>query len=68
MTKFEKAVQEAEKLSTDVRERLGEDLLHFVDKFLALRDDIAVGVAQLDSGDTVNGEVVFAKLRARLGA
>lgn len=68
MTKFEKAVQEAEKLPTDVRERLGEDLLHFVDKFLALRDDIAVGVAQLDSGDIIDGEVVFAKLRARLGA
>ncbi len=68
MTKFEKAVQEAEKLPTDVRERLGEDLLHFVDKFLALRDDVAVGIAQLDGGDTVNGEVVFAKLRARFGA
>ncbi len=50
MTKFEHAIQAAEQLPEKMREKLGEDLLHFIDNYLALRDDIAVGVAQLDAG------------------
>jgi hypothetical protein len=68
MTKFEKAVREAERLPADVRDRLGEDILHFVDKLLALRKDIAIGVEQLDRGETVPAEVVLAELRGRYGA
>ena len=68
MTKFERAVQAAEELPEELREKLGENLLHFVDKYLALRDDIAIGVAQLDRGETIDGEIVFAELKARYGA
>ena len=67
MTKFERAMKEAEKLSLNEREQLGEDILHYVDKLLALRQEIAIGVAQLDRGETVPGDVVFAKMRARYG-
>lgn len=68
MSKFERAVKAAENLPEDLREELGEDLLHYIDKYLALRDDIAIGVAQLERGEVVDGEVVFAKLRARFAA
>ena len=67
MSKLERAVKAAEQLPEELRERLGDDLLHFVDKYLALRDDIANGVMQLDRGEIVDGEAYFAKLRARLG-
>jgi|RhiMethySRZTD1v2_1073278.scaffolds.fasta_scaffold702346_2 hypothetical protein len=67
MTKFERAVKEAQKLSPDEQEQLGEDILHYVDKLLALRHEIAIGVEQLDRGETVPGDVVFAKMRARYG-
>ena len=67
MTKLERAVKAAEQLPEELREKLGDDLLHFVDKYLALRDDIALGVMQLDRGETIDGEAYFAKLRARLG-
>ena len=68
MTKFERAMRAAEELPEDLRERLGENLLHFIDKYLALQDDIAVGVTQLDRGEMVDGEIVFARLRDRFGA
>ena len=67
MTKFERAMKEAAKLSPEEREQLGEDILHYVDKLLALRQEIAIGVAQLDRGETVSGDVVFARMRARYG-
>lgn len=68
MTKFERAVQAAAELPEELREQLGENLLHFVDKYLALRDDIAIGVAQLDRGEIVDGEILFAELKARYGS
>jgi hypothetical protein len=68
MTKLELAIKEAEKLSPDEQERLGDDLLHYIHKMLALRADIAIGVDQLERGDVVAGDVVLAKLRARYGA
>ena len=68
MTKFERAVQAASELPEELREQLGENLLHFVDKYLALRDDIAIGVAQLDRGEVVDGEILFAELKARYGS
>lgn len=58
MSKFDRAVKAAENLPEDLR----EDLLHYIDKYLALRDDIAIGVAQLERGEVVDGEVVFARL------
>ena len=68
MTKLEQAFREAEKLPADMQEQLGEDLLHFVHKRLALQREIALGVAQLDRGETIPAKVVFAELRARYGA
>ncbi len=68
MTKLERAVQEAQQLPAEVREQLGDDLLHRIHKLLALRDDLAIGLEQLNSGDTVDGATVFADLKARYGA
>lgn len=65
MTKLERALEAAQELPEELREEIGENLLHFIDKYLALREDIAIGVAQLDRGETLDGEVVFAKLKAR---
>ena len=68
MTKFERAVHEAEKLPDEIREQLGDDLLHYVHKLLALRDDLAVGLKQLDTGDTIDAGTVFNELKSRYGA
>lgn len=68
MTKFERAVQAAEELPEELREKLGENLLHFVDKYLALRDDIDAGLRELDAGQGIPAEVVLERLKARFGA
>ena len=68
MTKLERAVKAAEGLPEDLREKIGEDLLHFIDKYLALKQDIDVGMAQLERGEVVDGELVFARLRARFAS
>jgi len=65
MSKFDRAVKAAEQLPEDLREELGEDLLHYIDKYLALAADIDIGLAQLDRGETIPGEVVFERLRAK---
>ena len=39
MTKLEQAIKEAELLPFEARERLGEDLLHYIHRYLALRED-----------------------------
>lgn len=67
MTKLERAVKAAEDLPEDLRERIGEDLLHFIDKYLALAQDIDEGLAELDAGRSVPVEVVLERLRARIG-
>lgn len=68
MTKLERAMQAAEQLPQEMQERLADNLLQYVDRYVALKKDVAIGVAQLDAGDTVDGEVVFARMRAKLGA
>lgn len=68
MTKLERAIKEAEQLPPEMQDQLGDDLLHYVQKWIALHEAIAVGVDQLDRGEVVPVEVVFAKLRARFGA
>jgi predicted transcriptional regulator len=67
MTKLERALSEATKLPADMQEKLGDDLLHYIHKYLALREEIAIGVAELDRGETATAEEVFAKLKARYG-
>ncbi|MBL8582014.1 MAG: hypothetical protein JNL61_07300 [Rhizobiaceae bacterium] len=67
MTKLERALREATKLPAEVQEKLGDDLLHYIDRYLALREEIAIGVAELDRGETVPAEEVFAKLKTRYG-
>lgn len=67
MTKFERAIEEAGKLSEDVQERLGDDLLHYIHKYLALRADLEAGLAELDAGERVSSAEVFAELKARYG-
>lgn len=66
MTKLERAVEAAQELPEELREEIGENLLHFIDKYLALREDIDAGIAELDAGQGIPAEVVFADLRARL--
>jgi hypothetical protein len=67
MTKLERAIQEAEQLPEELREKLGDDLLHYIHKYLALRDEIDIGLKELDAGQGISAEVVFADLRARYG-
>lgn len=67
MTKFERAMQAAEQLPEELREKLGEDLLYFVDKYLALRDDIDIGLRELDAGKGIPAEIVFKRLKALFG-
>ncbi len=68
MSKFDRAVKAAENLPEDLREELGEDLLHYIDKYLALAEDIDAGIAELDAGQGIPADVVFDRLRARLGS
>lgn len=67
MSKFERAVKAAEELPDDVREELGDNLLHYIDRYLALKEDIDVGIAELDAGLGTPAEEVFARMRARIG-
>jgi hypothetical protein len=67
MTKLERALKAAEELPEDLREQIGEDLLHFIDKYLALCDDIDAGIGELDAGQGVPAADMLAELRARVG-
>lgn len=67
MTKLERAIKEAEQLPDEVRERLGDDLLHYIHKYLALRDDLEVGLRELEAGQGLDGREVFATLKAKYG-
>jgi hypothetical protein len=64
MTKLERALQEAEKLPDDLRERLGDDLLHFIHKYLTLRDELAIGLRELGAGQVEDGNTVLSELKA----
>jgi hypothetical protein len=68
MTKLERAIKEAEQLPDELREELGDDLLHFIHKYLALRDELAIGLRELKTGDVEDGEAVLAEMKARYGA
>ena len=67
MTKLERALKEAEQLPDELREKLGDDLLHYIHKYLALRDDIEVGLRQLDAGQEIPARDVFFRLSAKHG-
>ncbi|MCO6389854.1 hypothetical protein GTW25_02275 [Aliihoeflea aestuarii] len=68
MTKLELAVKDAAKLPAAVQEKLGEDLLHAVHRILALQDELAIGVEQLDRGEGLPLAEVMADLKRRYGA
>lgn len=68
MTKLERAIKEAEQLPDEVREKLGDDLLHYIHKCLALQDALDEGLRELDAGETVDGEALLAELKAKYGA
>ncbi len=65
MSKMELALRAAEKLPPEMQDKLAEDLLHYMDKYLALQDELAIGIEQLKRGEFVDGAVVFAELRAK---
>ncbi len=66
MTKLERAVKAAEELPEELREQIGEDLLHFIDSYMALSKDIDEGLAELDAGLGVPAVAALERLRARL--
>ena len=68
MTKLEQAMKEAEQLPDELQEELGDRLLHYIHKYLALRDDLDAAIAELDAGLGLDGETVLAELQARYGA
>ena len=68
MSKLEQAVVEAQKLPEEMRERLGDDLLHYIHKYLALRDDLEKGIRELDAGLGIPAEEAFAEFGIRYGA
>lgn len=68
MTKLELAIKEAEQLPLAARERLGDDLLHYIHKYLALCDDLDAALRELDEGKSLDGDEVFAALKARYEA
>ncbi len=68
MTKLELALKEASKLPIDEQDRLGEDLLHYVHQYLALRDDLNAGIKELDAGLGLDGNTFLRSLNARYSA
>lgn len=66
MSKIEMALRAAEKLPAEMQDQLAENLLHYVDKCLALQDEIAIGIAQAERGELIDGRLVMAELRERL--
>jgi len=64
MTKLERAIAEAENLPVELQEELGDQLLHYIHKYLALRDDLDAGLRELDAGHGLDGKTVFASLKA----
>lgn len=66
MSKMEMALLAAQKLPADMQDRLADDLLHYVDKCLALQDELAIGIAQAERGELIDGRLVMAELRERL--
>jgi hypothetical protein len=58
MTKLERAIKEAEQLPDEFREQLGDDLLHFIHKYLALRDELAVGISAITHSEKARSVAV----------
>lgn len=65
MGELELAIKEAEHLPVELQEQLGDNLLHYIHKYLALRDDLDAGIRELDAGEGLDGEQVFAELKAK---
>jgi hypothetical protein len=55
-------------LPEEMQEQLGEDVLHFIDRYLSLVDDLNAGLRELDEGKGIPAHVVFSELRKSLGA
>jgi hypothetical protein len=68
MTKLERALENAAKLPEEMQEKLGDDILHFIDNYLALRADLEEGLRELDEGKGIPASVVFADLNKRFRA
>lgn len=68
MSTLQHAFKAAEKLPNDVQEEIGERLLKYVEKYIALSDDIDAGIRQLDAGMGRPGDEVFDRLMRKYGA
>ena len=67
MTNFERAIRAAEALPPEVREKIGAGVLEFVERYDALARDLERGIAELNPGQGIPAEEVFADLRRRFG-
>lgn len=67
MTNFERAIRAAEALPPEVREKIGAGVLEFVERYDALARDLEQGIAELNPGQGIPAEEVFADLRRRFG-
>jgi len=67
---LERAVAEVAKLSESDQERIGKELLAYVEKLQKLREDLGAGIASLDAGEgrPLDTEAVIARARKLHGA
>lgn len=68
MTTLEHAFKAAEKLPSELQEEIGARLLQYVQKYVALSDDIDAGIRELDAGLGRPGDEVFDRLLKKYGA
>ena len=67
---LERAVAEVARLSESDQERIGKELLAYVEKLQRLREDLSAGIASLDAaeGRPLDIEAVIARARKLNGA
>ena len=68
MPKLERAIKEAEQLPDELREELGDRPLHYIHKYLVLRDELDAGIRELEAELGVDGDEVLASLKSRYSA
>ena len=66
---LERAIAEVERLPSDMQEKIGRELLAYVEKLRSLRADLAKGVRSLDegAGRELDIEDVIRRARSRNG-
>jgi predicted transcriptional regulator len=68
MTKLERAIEEAKRLPVEEQEKLGDNVLSYVQRYLALREDLNKGLQDIEAGRVVEGKALLRDLKAKYGA